>query len=125
MDHRESDYLEGEMEMNKSDFEAWMKEHWAQNSKPHHNDTFYLAACAQGEAGELFKVFKKQCKIQGTNNPKLTAKELHEAILEAGDTIHYVIRLMQVLGVDLYTVLAYNKDKIEKRYSKNPDWTVG
>lgn len=103
--------------MKLTEYEAWIREHWKQNSEYHHNDTLYLAACAQGEAGELFQIFKAAYDSQeGHLSPDLTPSEFRNAILEAGDTIHYCIRLMQLLGVDLQTVMEMNVDKLTRRY---------
>lgn len=107
--------------MRDRDFEDWMRKHWNQNSKPYHNETFYLAACAQGEAGELFKIFKKAHKVQGKPSPDLTPEELKEAILEAGDTIHYCVRLMQKFNVDIEQILGMNYSKIIMRYQEQED----
>ena len=104
--------------MRDREFESWMKEHWMKNSNKFHNSPFYLASCAQGEAGEIFKVIKKAVKIQETNYPILIQEEKDDLVEEIGDTMHYCIRLGQQLDVDIETIFGRNYTKLIMRYGE-------
>ena len=65
-----------------------------------------------GEVGELQNIVKKIARggyFYDTHN-------LHdEFILEAGDVLHYFLRLLQAVNVDLDVVMTANVTKLEER----------
>lgn len=101
------------------DFEKWQEAHWERNSDPYHNSLFYLAACAQGEAGEAFRIVKRACKKQLTDTPYLSKDEQGELVLEIGDTMHYCLRMLRHMGVSAEEALELNYQKLLERYGKD------
>lgn len=72
-------------------------------------ELLHMAVGLSGEVGETLELIKKK-----VFNGKLLEKE--KITLELGDIFFYFIGLLNVLGLDLETVIEKNREKLNKRY---------
>lgn len=69
-------------------------------------EAMYTAMCMAGEAGEVCDSMKKVLK--GTQTT-------HDLLLECGDTLYYLTRLINHCGYKLEDVMEMNVEKLTKR----------
>lgn len=84
-------------------------------------DVLALSNALGGECGELQNVVKKLI----SRNELLTESPLHEKfVLEAGDTLWYLCRLIQVSGYTVERIMEENIHKLQNRgdrYGENKE----
>ena len=94
------------------EFEAWVK---AERGDKYHDMLTYDIVALGGEVGEIQDAWKKAAR------GSLSTNELVEDILlESGDVLHYLVRLLQDVGYSLQDAMDANVEKLEnrKKYGK-------
>lgn len=82
----------------------------------HELDVLTLSNAIAGEAGELANLVKKAVRPTYYPGARVESPEfLGKAAYELGDLLHYMVRLMSVLGYTMEEVMALNKLKLEMR----------
>lgn len=77
-----------------------------------HVEALGISNALGGECGELQNIVKKLVR----SNTLLAENDLHEEfILEAGDTLHYLVSLITLLGYSLEEVMTQNIIKLDER----------
>lgn len=76
----------------------------------------YLTLGLVGEAGEVANKVKK---VLRDNDSIMTPEVVEKIGDEIGDTMWYVARLLDELGLDIREVLQKNHDKLEDRKARN------
>lgn len=76
----------------------------------------YLTLGLVGEAGEVANKVKK---VLRDNNGEMTPEITEKIGDEIGDTMWYVVRLLDELGLDIREILQKNHDKLEDRKARN------
>lgn len=77
-----------------------------------------LSNALGGECGELQNVVKKII----SKNVFLAPSELHDQfVLEAGDTLWYLFRLIQKAGYTVEEIMKENVHKLEEKYNTGVD----
>lgn len=105
-----------------NDFDSWIVDHWAKNSTRINSTPLYLSNALCGEVGELANVIKKivrETDKQGGDpvfNPNLTDDFRIQIANEAGDVLHYLLRLMWRAGLTPELVMEMNRNKLVERY---------
>jgi NTP pyrophosphatase (non-canonical NTP hydrolase) len=102
-------------------YESWVNSRYNNNSTP--TRAANLAANAElvhailglnGETGELTDLIKKwMCYNRPRDDMKLLA--------EAGDVLHYYVRVIHLLGFSLPVVMDYNREKVMARDISEPN----
>lgn len=78
-----------------------------------------LSNALGGECGELQNVVKKII----SKDLFFTTSPFEEAfVLEAGDTLWYLVRLIQKMGLDVEDVMAANVAKLKEKYKGVDTW---
>lgn len=93
-------------------FEEHVAKNWHGNpEKPDFKGLAVMAAGAAGETGEYMEHFKKVIRDYDgdfANYPKRAA-----AMLEFGDALYYLVRIMQCFGFTMKMVMAANMQKLD------------
>lgn len=94
--------------MNVQEYEAWIESRRQDTTKI--GDLNYDLVALSGEVGELLGEYKKA--LRGS----LTGKALRESILlEAGDTLHYLVRTLHDIDSNLIEAAEANIEKLTNR----------
>jgi len=71
-----------------------------------------------GLAGETGEVCEKIKKIWRDNNLAMTDEQCHDILLECGDVLYYLMRIVHELGSNLTEIAALNIDKLQSRKTR-------
>lgn len=74
-----------------------------------------------GEAGEAQEHFKKVVRDYDGNFQAYPPEKRQEALLEYGDTLHYLLKQAAEFGFTLEELMTANMDKLDARY-KRKSW---
>ena len=78
-----------------------------------------LEYCTLGLVGEAGEIANKVKKVIRDNNSVLTEEKRADLIAELGDTLWYLTRLCDELGVSIKEVAFLNKQKLLSRKERN------
>jgi hypothetical protein len=98
-------------------FEQYVRKNWKNNPAPDWRGMAIMACGAGGETGEYLEHFKKVIRDYQGNFDLYPAEKHHAALLEFGDALHYMVRIMQYFGFTLEEVMEANMVKLNKRYA--------
>lgn len=114
-------------------FERYVVDNWNKNfdGTPHDGglrDNFIMTTGFGGEASELLDLVLAAflAKHAGRTLEHLKKEERNHAdkkqeiLLEAGDVLHYLVRIIHRQGYCLDDVMLANMDKLDKRFKREP-----
>lgn len=94
-------------------FSATLNQRWDEKSRDPYRDMVIAALGLPGEAGEVTEHFKKHIR----DGARLSGNQ--DLLLEFGDVLHYLVRLIHVAGFTLQEVIQANELKLEAKRRKS------
>lgn len=96
--------------LNLQEFEKYVQEDRTDGGDKYHDKVTYDIVALAGEAGELLSEWKDRAR------ERITDKGYAEnVLLEAGDCLHYLVRVAHDFGYTLEDLAGANKLKLENR----------
>lgn len=93
-------------------FERYVVDNWSETPDQPLRDLYIMTAGLGGETGEILELLKKSVH----NNRGIR----DDLLLEAGDLLHYLTRIVHHFGFSLDDVMLANMDKLDKRFGRTP-----